>query len=54
MEFDHSFLSVTSVVLNVDQFFGFSDGLLKQQKQDNHIFQKNVTILHLSGIDGED
>lgn len=45
VEFNHSFLSVTSVVLNVNQFFGFSDGLLKQQKQDNHVFQK-CAIFH--------
>ena len=44
MEFYYYSPSETFVVLTADQFVGRDDGLLEQQRQDNHIYRKNSHI----------
>ena len=44
MEFLCCFLSVTFVVLSVNQFVGRDDGPLEQQKQDSPVCQRNCTF----------
>ena len=44
MELYHYFPCVTLVVLTADQFVGRDDGLLEQQRQDNHVCGRNRTF----------
>ena len=43
MEFCHSFLFVTFVVMTVDQIVGRDDGPLRPQRQDSHVFRRTDT-----------
>ena len=44
MEFYYYSPSEAFVLLNADQFVGRDDGLLKQHKQDSHVYQRNSTF----------
>ena len=44
MEFYYYFPSETFVALTANQFVGRDDGLLEQQRQDSHVFQRNRTF----------
>ena len=45
MEFCHSYLFVTFVVLTVDQIVGHDDGPLWPQRQASHVFRRTGTFL---------
>ena len=45
MEFCHSYLFVTFVVLTVDEIVGRDDGPLRPQSQDSHVFRRTGTSL---------
>ena len=44
MEFYYYSPSEMFVALTADQFVGRNDGLLEQQRQDSHIYQRNHTF----------
>ena len=43
MEFCHSYIFVTFVVMTVDQIVGRDDGPLSPQRQDSHVFRRTGT-----------